>query len=103
MNTMKNDVYDQGGTSTATTQRPGNARTGAPASDAEKQEMMRRAEQGGSPGPGHKALDQYVGNWKCEVKCWMDPNGQPQQSKGTAKIGWIMGGRYLQEEFHGEM
>lgn len=99
---MKHDVYDQGGNGTATAQRPGQARTGAP-SDADKQEMMRRAEQAGAPGPGHKVLEHYVGNWKCEVKCWMDPNGQPQQSQGTAKAKWIMGGRYLEEEFHGEM
>jgi len=100
---MKHDVYDQGTNATTTAQRPGNTRPGAAPSDAEKQEMMRRAEQAGSPGPGHKALQHYVGNWKCDVKCWTDPNGQPQQSHGTARIGWIMGGRYLEEDFQGEM
>ena len=100
---MKYDTSNQGGTSTATAERSTNLRVGAPPSETDKQEMMRRAQQAGSPGPGHKALEHYVGNWKCEVKCWMEPNGQPQQSQGTARVTWIMGGRFLQEEFQGEM
>src|SRR5215213_9821005 len=93
---MKQDVYDQGAGAT-TARRPGmETASGTPPSDAQKQEMMKKAEAGGSPGPGHKALEHFAGNWRCEVKCWMDPNGQPQQSQATAKMSWIMGGRFLQ-------
>ncbi len=72
-------------------------------SDAEKQEMQKKAEAAGTPGPAHKALDALVGNWKAEVKCWMDPASPPNVSQGTAKTGWILNGRFLEEEFHGEM
>ena len=71
--------------------------------DADKEEMMRKAEEAGRPGPGHKALEHFVGNWKAEVKCWMEPDGPPHVSQGTAKGSWIMKGRFLQEDFEGEM
>jgi hypothetical protein len=93
---MKHDVYDTGSTAT----RP---RTGAPKSEAEQQEMQRKVEAAGQPGPGHKALEHFVGNWKAEVTCWMEPGGPPDVSKGTAKAAWILNGRFLEEEFHGEM
>ena len=60
-------------------------------------------EEAGRPGPGHKALDAFVGNWKAEVKCWHEPGGAPQVSDGTAKASWVLNGRFLEEEFHGEM
>jgi hypothetical protein len=100
---MKQDVYDQGAGAT-TTRRPGaETHSGGPQTDAEKQEMMKKAEAAGRPGAGHKAIEHFAGNWRCEVKCWMDPNGQPQQSQATAKTAWIMGGRFLQEDFQGDM
>ena len=100
---MKQDVYDQGAGAT-TARHPGaETRSGTPPTDAEKQEMMKKAEAAGKPGPGHKAMEHFAGNWRCEVKCWMDPNGQPQQSQATAKTAWIMGGRFLQEDFQGQM
>lgn len=64
---------------------------------------MRKAEIAGSPGPGHKAMEHFAGDWQCDVKCWMEAGGQPEQSSATAKATWIMGGRFLQEEFHGQM
>ena len=97
---MKHDVYDSGAGGTATATR---GRTDAPKAGGDKQEMMKKAEQAGKPGPGHKHLEQFVGTWKCDVKCWMDPNGQPEQSQGTSRTSWIMGGRFLQEEFQGQM
>lgn len=97
---MKQDVYETG-TGAKTGRRPGSEQGGN--TDAEKQEMMRKAEAAGAPGSNHKALELFVGSWKCDVKCWMDPNGQPNQSSGSARIAWIMNGRFLQEEFKGEM
>ncbi len=72
-------------------------------SDADKQEMQKRMEAAGTPGPAHKALDALAGNWKAEVKCWMEPGGQANISQGTAKASWTLNGRFLEEEFHGEM
>jgi len=70
---------------------------------ADKEEMMRKAEAAGRPGAGHKALEHFVGDWKAEVKCWPEPGGEAHVSKATAKGTMLMGGRYLQEDFDGEM
>jgi hypothetical protein len=97
---MKNTVDDTG--STAVLERPEN-KSGSGKSDAEKQEMQKKMEAAGTPGPAHKALDAFVGNWKTEVKCWCEPGGSPDVSQGTAKASWILNGHFLEEEFHGEM
>ena len=69
----------------------------------DRDEMMKQMEAAGTPGPAHKALEPLVGNWKAEVKCWMDPDGPPNVSQGTAKTKWVLNGRFLEEQFQGEM
>jgi hypothetical protein len=99
---MKHDVDDGGGT--AVMDRTGTGRKTSPAGGpVDKQEMQRKMEAAGTPGPAHKALEALVGSWKAEVKCWHDPSGAAQVSQGTAKTRWILNGRFLEEEFHGEM
>lgn len=71
--------------------------------DPKMEEMMKKAEELGKPSDAHKALEAFVGDWEVEAKCWMAPDAAPQVSKGTAKSTWIMSGRYIQEEFKGEM
>ena len=88
---------------TATMNAPRDLRGKSDKPDADKEEMMKKAEAAGKPGPGHKALEHYVGNWKAEVKCWMEPGGPPSVSQATAKMSWIMNGRFLEEDFQGEM
>jgi len=95
---MKTDVYEEKDAS----QRSGN-KFGSSDSNSDQEEMMKRVEAAGTPGPAHKALQPLVGNWKADVKCWMDPSGSPDVSQGTAKANWIFNGRFLQEDFHGEM
>jgi hypothetical protein len=97
---MKHEVEDGGGT--ATMDRSGR-QTGSVKSDAEKEEIQRKVEAAGTPGPNHKALEAFVGNWKAEVKCWHDKDGAAQVSQGTAKTKWILNGHFLEEEFQGEM
>jgi hypothetical protein len=97
---MKHEVDDLG--STAVRER-GENKSGFGKSDADKQEMQKRMEAAATPGPAHKALDTFVGNWKAEVKCWHEPGGAPQVSQGTAKVQWTLGGHFLEEEFRGEM
>ena len=101
---MKTEVYDKG--ATTTTDRPRTeTQSGFDSSkpDADKAEMMKKVEAAGKPGPGHQALNALVGDWKAEVKCWMDPAGSPEVSQGTAKASWKFNGRFLEEEFHGQM
>src|SRR2546428_10005156 len=66
-------------------------------------EIQRKVEEAGRPGPGHKALEHLVGNWKAEGKCWMEPGGQPNVSQATAQAKWALNGRFLEEDFQGEM
>lgn len=70
---------------------------------AKMAEMMKKVEAAGAPGAAHKALDPLVGEWLAEVKSWASPEGPPMLSKGSAKAEWVMGGRFVREEFHGEM
>lgn len=91
---MKHNSDNHG--STAVLERPGKT-------NADMQAMQQKMEAAGKPGPAHKAFEPLVGEWQAEVKFWMDPDGAPQITKGTAKAHLIFGGRFLDEEFHGEM
>ncbi len=97
---MKHDVYDTGSIA-------GRSRTdeqsAAPKASADQEEMRRKVEAAGRPGPAHKALEPLVGNWQVEVRCWMKPGEAPMVSQGTSKISWTLNGRFLEEEFHGQM
>jgi hypothetical protein len=72
-------------------------------SDLNPEETMKKVEAAGKPGAAHKKLEGLVGNWTAEVKSWMAPDAPPMVSKGTAKTSWVMNGRFVQEEFKGEM
>ena len=99
---MKHEVEDGG--ATATLDRTSNRGT-SPKSDTNKEDAQKKMEAASTPGPAHKALEPLIGNWKAEVKCFHDKEGQGQgqTSHGTAKVGWVLNGHYLEEEFHGEM
>ena len=70
--------------------------------DPKMQEMMKKAEIAGTPGPAHKALEPLVGNWDAEVKMWMAPDAPPTTSKASATSKWIMNKRFVQMDFNGE-
>jgi hypothetical protein len=88
--------------STADLTRP-EKKSGAGKSDADKAEMMQKMAAAGTPGPAHKALAAFVGDWQAEVKCWCEPDGPPNVTQGTSKVDWILNGHFLKAEFHGEM
>lgn len=51
-----------------------------------------------TPGPAHKELQRFVGNWDVTVKTWMGGPGSPvSESKGTAKIESILNGLFIRE------
>ena len=96
---MKTDVYEGKGTVHS---QAGN-KFGSSHPDASQEEMMKKVEAAGAPGAAHKALQALAGDWKAEVKCWMDPAGSPEVTQGTAKASMTFNGRFLEEEFHGQM
>ena len=98
---MKQDVYDK---EAPTTARPrAGDKSGFSKPDAEKAEAMKKMEAAATPGAAHRALNDLVGTWKAEVKCWMEPGQAPEVSQATAETNWILDGHFLEEEFHGEM
>lgn len=69
-----------------------------------QEEMMKRWQEAMTPGDAHKKLEAFVGVWSAEVKMWMNgPNGEPTISKGTSENKLVLGGRYAQQDFTGEM
>jgi hypothetical protein len=69
-----------------------------------EEEMMKRWQEFMTPGPEHKMLEESIGTWDADVKIWMKgPEGEPVVSKGTSEQKMILGGRYLQQDFTGEM
>jgi hypothetical protein len=69
-----------------------------------EEEMMKNWEEAMTPGDAHKKFEQFVGTWNVEAKVWMNgPKGESSVSKGTAEYKLALGGRYLQQEFTGEM
>lgn len=58
-------------------------------------------EQFATPGPPHAEFKKLEGNWKTKSTMFEDPTN-PQVSEGTAEFRVILGGRYLQQLFHGE-
>ncbi len=83
--------------------RQAGQKSGSSKPEASHEDMMKKMEAAGKPGREHHALDDLVGNWKAEVKCWMDPAGSPEVTQGTATASWKFNGRFLEEQFHGEM
>ena len=55
-----------------------------------------------SPAEEHDFLTKLAGTWNVAVKMWMDPNGEPQESTGTATNEMIMDGRFLLSRFEGQ-
>ena len=70
-------------------------------SDAAKQQEL--FEQFAKPGKEHQQLRRLVGNWTANVKYYFDESGKPTASNATAVIRPMMGGRYIQQRFNGEM
>ena len=65
------------------------------------EEMMKKMEAAGTPGAAHKALEPLVGEWDAEVKMLM-PDAPTSSTKGTSKSTWVLGNRFVKQEFNGE-
>ena len=74
-----------------------------PAAAPGEDEGMKKWMEAATPGAPHKVLDPTVGEWEVASKWWMDPSAPPQESKGTTSKKWVMDGRFVQEDFKGDM
>jgi uncharacterized protein DUF1579 len=83
---------------TTTTSSPATTTTASTMpSEAEMKQMMELAKLN----ENHKVLATTDGTYSYVVKMWMDPKGQPTESKGTATRKAIMDGRYVTGEYSG--
>jgi hypothetical protein len=67
------------------------------------QAMMEVCQKLATPGAPHKLLASLAGSWNTKMKSWMEPDKPPMESTGTCEQKMILGGRYLQQEYTGEM
>jgi len=100
---MKTDVYDEEVETPTGDRRQRGNESGSSKPEISKEEMMKKMQAAGTPGAAHKALNVFEGNWRAEVKCWSDPDGEANVSRATSRQSWKFGGRFLEEEFHGEV
>jgi len=73
--------------------------TALKATDAEVDPMQTVMEQFMVPGPEHKRLDEFVGEWAVKSVMWMEPGADPMETVGEAVNRLILGGRYLYSEY----
>ena len=66
------------------------------------QAIMKIYTKVGTPGAPHKRLASLEGNWTYKTVAWMEPDN-PMESKGTCKQKMILNGRFLQQEYTGDM
>jgi hypothetical protein len=63
--------------------------------NAMNEEMMKAWQEYMTPGAMHDVLAKSVGEWKTEIKSWMDPNMPPTVTEGKSVCESILGGRYF--------
>jgi hypothetical protein len=56
-----------------------------------------------APGAAHELLAKMAGSWTTHTKSWMEPGKPPMESSGTSEQKMLFDGRYLQQEFFGDM
>ena len=57
----------------------------------------------GTPGEPHRVLASMAGNWSAKVKSWLEPDKPPMESSGICEQKMVLGGRFLQQDFTGDM
>lgn len=61
--------------------------------------MMAAWEAISQPGEYHAKLEPFIGTWDATAKFWMDPSGEPTELTGVMTNSWVLGGRFVREQF----
>jgi hypothetical protein len=73
------------------------------AKDAEKEKAMMEAwQKAATPTESHKRLEAMVGTFDAKVRSTIDPSQPAQESVATSVNSWVLGGRYVEQQFEGE-
>ena len=67
------------------------------------QAMMEVWKKMATPGEPHKLFAGLAGSWTTTTKEWMEPGKPPTESTGTAEMKMLLDGRFLYQEFTGNM
>jgi hypothetical protein len=67
------------------------------------QAMMEVYKKVGAPGAPHKVLASMAGSWTTKTRAWMELDKPPMEDTGTCEQKMLLDGRYLQQEYAGEM
>lgn len=67
------------------------------------QAMMEIWKQAAMPGEPHKLFAGLAGSWTTTAKEWMEPGKPPTESTGTAEMKMLLDGRFLYQEYTGQM
>jgi uncharacterized protein DUF1579 len=67
------------------------------------QAMMEMYQKLATPGEPHKLFAGLAGSWTTTSKEWMEPGKPPTESTGTAEMKMLLDGRFLYQEFTGNM
>ncbi len=67
----------------------------------EMQAQMAKMKEMGTPGAEHAVFNDVVGKWKVTSKSWMKPGAPEEKSEGTSTMSWVLGGRFIKQEFKG--
>ena len=67
------------------------------------QAMMELWQKLAQPGEPHKLFATLAGSWTTTAKEWMEPGKPPTESTGTADMKMLLDGRFLYQEFTGNM
>ena len=73
------------------------------AGNKDMEEMMEVYQKLGTPGEPHRVLATMAGNWNARVKSWPVPDRPPMESSGACEQKMVLGGRFLQQDFTGDM
>lgn len=74
-----------------------------PEKQMDPQAMMDVYKKLATPGEPHKQFATLAGSWTTKTKEWMEPNKPPMESEGTCDFRMLLDGRFLQQEFTGNM
>jgi len=70
---------------------------------AEAKAMMDAMTKAATPGPNHEMLASIAGEWNFTNRMWMSPSAPPTESTGTARYAPLLGGRYVEGLYQGDM
>jgi len=63
--------------------------------------MMMQMQKYSTPGADHLVLVPLAGKWTYTARSWMKPGDKVQVSTATEENSWVLGGRFLKQEFKG--